>query len=115
MDRVDTRTDSLSRDESFAYDENGNLAQHTDRKEQVTTYAYDPLDRRNLVTYDDSSTTVYTFDTGDRTTEIADSAGGTIDRDYDDLARLTQETTMIVVHRIASGALAPARTGSFGR
>ena len=51
MDRVETRTDPLSRDESFVYDLNGNLTSWTDRKGQVTTYQYDaprPADVRRV-------------------------------------------------------------------
>jgi YD repeat-containing protein len=39
------------------------------------------------------STIDYTYDAGDRVTQIADSTGGTIARTYDDLDRLTQEQT----------------------
>jgi len=39
------------------------------------------------------STLGYTYDAGDRATQIADSTGGTITRSYDGLDRLTQEQT----------------------
>ena len=45
------------------------------------------------MTYQDGSTTSYTWDTGNRVTQIADSVGGTITRTYDGLDRLTSETT----------------------
>jgi len=89
-----TRTDPLWRSETFAYDAAGNLAQITDRKNQVTTYAYDPpLNRRRTATYDAGSTTTHTFDVGDRLTQIDDSLAGTMTRGYDLLDRLTTETT----------------------
>jgi YD repeat-containing protein len=99
MDRVETRTDPLTRDESFAYDLLGNLTSWTDRKGQVTIYAYDALNRQTFVgfgttagpTYDSTITT--TFDAGDRPTEIVDSVAGTIERTYDLLDRLTEEVT----------------------
>jgi RHS repeat-associated protein len=65
----------------------------TDRKGQVTGYAYDMLDRLSQVTFDDSSTIAYTYDAGDRVTQITDSANGTITRQFDDLNRLTQEVS----------------------
>jgi RHS repeat-associated protein len=99
MDRVETRTDPLSRDESFTYDLMGNLAAWTDRKGQVTTYEYDPLDRQTFVgfgttagpSYDSTITT--THDAGDRAVEIDDSVAGTIERTYDLLDRLIEEET----------------------
>jgi RHS repeat-associated protein len=93
MDRVDTRTDPLSRGESYIYDDNGNLLEVTDRKGQVTSYTYDALDRLSTVTYDDLSTTTYTYDAGDRLTQVVDSIAGTITRTWDLLDRLTQEVT----------------------
>jgi RHS repeat-associated protein len=93
MDRLATRTDPLLRPESSVYDNSGNLTQFTDRKSQVTNYAYDALNRRTGVTYADTSTTTYTYDAGNRLTQIVDSISGTITRTYDDLNRLTSETT----------------------
>jgi RHS repeat-associated protein len=94
-DRLDTRKDPLLNVENYdSYDGNGNLLQFTDRKGQVTTYEYDALNRRKKVTYvADSSTTEYVYDAGNRLRQIIDSNSGTITRDYDDLDRLTLETT----------------------
>jgi RHS repeat-associated protein len=100
MNRVATRTDPLSRAESFTYDENGALQTWTDRKGQITTYGYDALDRQTFIgfhtvgtpaTY--ASTITTTHDAGDRATSIVDSTGGTIERSYDLLDRLTEERT----------------------
>jgi YD repeat-containing protein len=100
MDRVATRTDPLTRAESFAYDLNGNLTAWTDRKGQVTTYTYDALNRLTFVGYDTTgapptyaSSVTTTYDAGDRTTELVDSVAGTISRTYDLLDRLTEEET----------------------
>jgi len=102
MDRVQTRTDPLLRGESFDYDPNGNLVSATDRKGQVTSFTYDPLNRLTLVGYNTvvnggvtsyESTTGYTYDAGNRMTQAVDSAGGTITEAYDNLDRLTMETT----------------------
>ena len=46
-----------------------------------------------IVTFHDSSTITYTYDAGDRITQLVDSANGTITRQYDNLDRLTQEAT----------------------
>jgi RHS repeat-associated protein len=99
MDRLATRTDALNRSESYQYDANGNLTQFTDRRGKVTTYVYDNLNRRTFAgfgtqagpTYE--STINYTWDGGNRLTQIVDSVTGTITRGYDGLDRLTSEQT----------------------
>jgi RHS repeat-associated protein len=102
MDRVQTRVDPLLRQESYSYDLNGNLVSSTDRKSQVTSLTYDPLNRLKLVGFNTvtsggvtsyESTTGYTYDAGNRMTQAVDSAGGTITEAYDNLDRLTSETT----------------------
>ena len=103
MDRVATRTDPLLRpSEGFSYDVMGNLVSSTDRKGQVTSLSYDPLNRLTLAGYNTvvtggvtsyESTTAYTYDAGNRMTQAVDSAGGTITDAYDDLDRLSSETT----------------------
>jgi len=95
------RTDSLTNAESFAYGANGKISRVTDRKSQVTGITYDNLNRvsqvgfgatvSNPTTY--TATVDYTYDAGNRATQIADSANGTITRTYDGLDRLTQEQT----------------------
>jgi len=99
MDRVQTRTDPLTRQESFAYDLNGNLTSWTDRKNLVTTYTYDPFDRQTFVGFGTTGTPPtyqssisYTYDGGNRLTQVVDSTAGTITRGYDLLDRLTSET-----------------------
>ena len=102
MDRVLMRTDPLLRQESYSYDLNGNLVSSTNRKSQVTSLTYDPLNRPKLVGYNTvvnagvtsyESTVGYTYDAGNRMTQAVDSAGGTITEAYDNLDRLTSETT----------------------
>ena len=102
MDRALTRTDPLLRQESYSYDLNGNLVSSTDRKSQVTSLTYDPLNRPKLVGYNTvvnagvtayESTVGYTYDAGNRMTQAVDSAGGTITQAYDNLGRLSSETT----------------------
>ena len=46
------------------YDDAGNLLSRKDAKNQTTTYTYDVLNRRTLVTYADSSNVAYTYDQG---------------------------------------------------
>lgn len=93
MDRLGTRTDPLAKAESYIYDLNGNLSVFRDRKLQATVYEYDALNRRNKATYADGSNTIYTYDSGNRLTQINDSMAGIITRQYDVLDRLTLETT----------------------
>jgi RHS repeat-associated protein len=102
MDRTQTRIDPLLRQESYSYDLEDNLVSSTDRKSQVTSLTYDPLDRLKLVGYNTvvnagvtsyESTVGYTYDSGNRMTQAVDSAGGTITEAYDNLDRLTTETT----------------------
>ena len=59
---------ALTKSETYAYDNNGNLTTVTDRKSQVTAYPYDPLNRRKMATYQDGSTTTYAYDAGNRLT-----------------------------------------------
>jgi RHS repeat-associated protein len=99
MDRADTRTDSLGRSETFTYDEHGNLNTWTDRKDQVTTYEYDALDRQTFIGFATTgappayeSTIQMTYDAGDRRLTLVDSASGTLERTYDLLDRLTEES-----------------------
>jgi YD repeat-containing protein len=62
-----------------------------DRKGQVTTTTFDPLNRPSLVTWADSSTTTLTWDLGNRLTQVVDSISGTITRQWVD--RLQYEQT----------------------
>src|SRR5205085_611977 len=65
----------------------------TDRKQQVSRYQYDALDRVSTITYADNSTIRFVYDAGDRATQIVDSASGTITRTYDGFDRILSETT----------------------
>jgi RHS repeat-associated protein len=101
-DQLATRKDALLKTETYAYDANGNLLTVTDRKSQVTEFRYDALDRQSFAgfgrtgtppNYSFQSTIDYTYDAGNRLRTAADSASGTITRDYDNLDRLFSETT----------------------
>ncbi len=102
MDRVATRKDPLLKTESYIYDGNGNLTKVTDRLGLVTTYQYDPLNRKTFAgfktqgtspnfTYE--STIGYTYDAGNRTRTAVDSLAGTVALGYDDLDRLTSDSS----------------------
>jgi RHS repeat-associated protein len=102
LDRAVSTTDALSRASKVAYDEKGNPVSVTDAKGQITALMYDALNRVKTVgynaktsgsttTYD--STVNYTYDAVGRMTKAVDSTGGTITRTYDDLDRLTSETS----------------------
>jgi RHS repeat-associated protein len=98
MDRLDSRTDPLMRAEHSEYDLNGNLIRFTDRNGQVSEFIYDGLSRRTFAGFGTSgnsyqSTSSYTYDMGNRLTQVVDSAAGTIAFEYDPLDRLVTETT----------------------
>ena len=98
MDRRSSRTDPLGAAESYLYDGNSNLTQHTDRSGNVTVYHYDAVNRRRFsgFGYNGSgyeSTVRYTWDLGNRLTQVVDSIAGTIARTYDLLNNLTDEQT----------------------
>ncbi len=57
----------------------GNVATVTDRKSQVTSYTYDPLNRRAKTTFQDGTSTNYTYDAGNRLTQVQEKdSGGTV-------------------------------------
>jgi len=99
--RLSSKTDALNQVETYQYDLNGNPTRVTDRKGQVSGSTYDALDRRTRVGFGATvasptaftSTIDYTFDAGNRLTQAADSANGTIGRSYDGFDRLAQETS----------------------
>ncbi len=102
MDRVASRQDPLLHTETFTYDAAGAPMSATDRKGLVTTATYDALGRRTFVGFDtvtNGGSTTYestietTLDAADRVTQLVDSGSGTITFGYDDLDRLTLETT----------------------
>ena len=89
MDRVETRRDPVDHLESFAYDAEGHLIRHTDRRGKVTTYTYDPVGRQTFVGYGTTfpggtptyeSTTSFSYDDGNRLLTTVDSVSGTITR-----------------------------------
>lgn len=101
LNLVSTKTDALTNAEAYLYGTNGKLSRIDDRKSQVTGITYDNANRvsqvgfgatvGNPTTY--TSTVTYTYDGGNRVTQIADSANGTITRTYDGFNRPTQEQT----------------------
>ncbi len=50
----------------------------TDRKNQVTTYTYDLLNRKTKATYQDGTSTNYTYDAGDRLTQHGNKGVGSL-------------------------------------
>jgi RHS repeat-associated protein len=97
-DRPDSRTDPLMRTDHSEYDLNGNLVRFTDRKGQSSEFRYDGLNRRTFAGFGASgksyqTTVSYTYDMGNRLTQVVDSAAGTITLEYDPLDRLVRETT----------------------
>jgi RHS repeat-associated protein len=96
--RLTKRTDALSKADSYVYDSNSDLTQYTDRRGKIDTFTYDALDRRTAAHFGQNGTKYqdtisYTWDGGNRLTKAADSTAGSITRQFDELDRLTQETT----------------------
>ena len=101
MDQVYQRTDALGNSDYYQYDLNGNVTCHTDRKGQISVYSYDGVNRPTSAGYGAASCTAttfqnniaYTYDGGNRLTQVADTLAGTISRHYDGLDDLTYEST----------------------
>jgi RHS repeat-associated protein len=93
MDRLETRTDPLNRVERYVYDLNGNLTRFTDRKNQITEYSYDPLQRRVFTQFADGAQVKSLYDLAGRLASIEDTLSGTIGFGYDSLDRLVSEIT----------------------
>ncbi len=102
MDRLTSRKDALLRSQTYQYDGNGSMSKYTDRRGKVTSYTYDNLNRLTFAgfgtvvsgqntTYE--STINYTYDAGDRLTRTVDSISGTMNLGYDNLDRLTSQST----------------------
>jgi RHS repeat-associated protein len=102
MDRVATRKDPLLKTQSYVYDLAGNLTKLTDRRGKVTNFTYDNLNRHAFsgfgavvqnqnTTYE--STVTNSYDGSSGLTSVADTLGGTVSFGYDNLARVTSETT----------------------
>lgn len=112
FDRLKTRTDALgdpenpvsdpNHYEAYEYDGNGNLTRHTDRRGKVTTLRYDALDRLEFAGFGTTgmepnlmfeSTITYAYDDPNNRVTLTDSETGAVILEYDDLGRLTTETT----------------------
>jgi len=78
---LSTRKDALQNQESHQYDGNGTVTQFTDRRSKVATFSYDGLNRRTFAGYGTTagpaykSSVTYTYDSGNRLTQVADTAG----------------------------------------
>jgi RHS repeat-associated protein len=98
MNRRNSRTDARGKTETWNYDLNESITQHTDRRGIVTIYQYDGLDRMTFAGFgyngtSYASTINYTWDGGNRLTQVVDTVAGTIARTYEGLDRLTEEQT----------------------
>jgi RHS repeat-associated protein len=93
MDRVESRTDPLLQTEYYRYDAAGRVIEIVDRKGQLTRVQYDALGRTTRTDFADGSYTTFAYDAGNRVTQITDSVAGSVVRTFDDLDRMTTETT----------------------
>ncbi|WDH22903.1 RHS repeat-associated core domain-containing protein [Pseudomonas chlororaphis] len=104
-DRRVSYTDPLNATQSYGLDGLDNVTQWTARNGVIATYTYDALNRRTQSAFGQTligsgpsltapdATVGYTFDGGNRLTQIVDTQGGTITRGYDNLDHLLSETT----------------------
>jgi RHS repeat-associated protein len=107
MNQMFEREDQLDHVDTYTFDPNGNVETWTDRRGNVMVYCHDALDRVTFAGYattDPSptctssfeSTLEYDYDGGGRLVQVDDTTGSTtktITRAYDDLDRMTSETT----------------------
>ena len=103
-DRLMTLTDPLLKADSYVYDGMDNLTQVTERNGKISTFTYDALDRLKTAEFGrgkkgssltaPDATVTYTWDAGNRLTQVVDTQDGTITRGYDALDRLTSETSL---------------------
>jgi RHS repeat-associated protein len=99
MDRVTTRRDPLNRSDAYTYDLNGNLLQVTDRRGKVTRFGHDSLNRRTFTGFGQTGSSTYestvtdAYDAGNRLRTVADSLAGALALTYDNLDRLTLESS----------------------
>jgi YD repeat-containing protein len=93
--RLHIRTDALTQSESWLYWPRGEVKSHTDRKGQTTTYNYDALERLSQIQYNDGTTIVPGYDTGNRVTRLTDSGNpaGNLNFAWNGLDELTQQAT----------------------
>ncbi len=113
-DRLTRLTDALTRFATYEYDLAGRRSQMTDRKEQVTTYAYDVQDRvirlnhpggtetraydaigRLIEVRDTGSVINYAYDAADRVVRVVTETGAgrhEVSYEYGTLDRLIQRT-----------------------
>ncbi len=95
------KTDALTHQDTTLYDVAGKFMQFTDRKGQVAGASYDNANRVQQIGFGATavhptayqSTIGYTYDAGNRVTDIVDSLSGTVHRNYDGLNRLILEQT----------------------
>ena len=76
----------------WAFDKNGNLTTHTDDGSNSTTWTFDALDRKKVMTYPDASTVTWVCDKEDNVTSTTDAAGNVIVDTYDNLNRNSART-----------------------
>lgn len=101
FDNLDRATRVDASDGSWfklTYDDDGNITKREDNAGNVTSYAYDPLNRRLAEGFPGSVTNTYTYDADGNLKTIVD-ASGTVTYGYDEVNRVTS-----IVSPTASGS-----------
>jgi len=78
--------------ETHAYTLNGKEASFADANGNAISYGYDGFDEQNLITYPDSSTETFAYDSDANVLQKTTRSGKTIDFTYDALNRLATKT-----------------------
>ena len=86
---ANSRQVQVADDGSSASDQNTSIGviEPVDPLGNVTTYAYDSLDRRILETFDDLTTNAYVYDADDNNTQMTDENGSVFNHTYDGINR----------------------------
>lgn len=76
----------------YAWDDNSRLTSITDAKDQITSFEYDPLDRRIGTVLADGSKYLYAFDKNSNVARTTSPSGFVVDFEYDVANRLVDKS-----------------------
>jgi len=80
----------------YGFDKNDRMTSHKDDGTNVSSWAFDALDRPVSLTYPDSSAALYEYDLAHNVVETTDPAGNVIEDTFDDLNRNTGRSVSLV-------------------
>ena len=92
----------------WTFDKNNRLLDHEDDGQNVSSWAYDALDRATGMTFPDAKSYAYLYDANSNVTQVTDPAGNVIQDTYDTLDRNTARAVTLVAG--FGGTTAESRT-----